>query len=973
MLVTFPNPPLAYVGLSDNEIGAAGAAAIAAALASSTVLKQLDLAGVNADDRTAHILGFALAKPGVVLEQLVLQKNKITDVGGAKLAQGIAKRAVQWGEQNAEESSLKELDLKNNYVGDQTAFALAKVLTDEPNNMLQKLRLDVNPGITDRAAKRLADMLAVNVALTELDVEHTSITCWGWGKLDVGLNTHHVNHIPVYAETVQATSDAEAAVEVGKAEVATAEAYLAALEVELTSATVEYDTDPRDKNDVDRKELFAKMVTLRRQTSDSATSVVRLTKKLAQLKEAVLAAVAASVAFPPLAMLPDPGVELTYPECASLDAKSTSTTTTTVSTTTYTATTTTTSVSTTTYTTTTTTATTTTLTTTTTTPPAVDASLTTGEIGGISVGSLAIVGIFVAVFLIHHRTSHLPKKGSRMSWEDPNAGRIKRYGSDEDLAFDSADELRSSSKLGGPQRMSTESAGAYGLGASSGGGNSSSRRNTGGGYGAGAAAAAAGAARPAPAPGTGYAKGEVFDRGVRDQFAEPLRGQRSSEESLVDFPSGPGRGAGTTTGYVPMTAQSRGTRQPDDTYQFKMNTVDSMDIPAPTRTSFLPDAGAGVYGVGSVGNNTNTNTNESVAQPAMSMDAPGMYGVGSVPDLGAGNYGVGAVAPSRSSVASVGSATHMPSMAASEATMASSEAMLHQVVQRMNTLERENAKLRRSVRASMKLSMVTAKNTIGAGVVGLGAGRRSSVRNSAAAAAALAAAPPAAPTGTIVFDGRVTLPAGASLQGGVPIEEDTYSRVDKKRVPSLRPKASPADGSATAEQLGSIVQNAGGDTTADAAVQLPGTMSAEGGGDGSGGGSNRPSSSSVISVDRLNPGLSSAAAAGRVSMGSGIAAPLADADVLNPTRGSVDSLKRSSRGSKSIRLGTRRTSRSSSVHVGRGRRSGGSGGSMVVPTRSSLSTASSRESSGGAVGRVSSSNVKEAWASGGEVNGLTAL
>ena len=52
-----------------------------------------------------------------------------------------------------------------------------------------------------------------------------------------------------------------------------------------------------------------------------------------------------------------------------------------------------------------------------------------------------------------------------------------------------------------------------------------------------------------------------------------------------------------------MTAQSRGTRQPDDTYQFKMNTVDSMDIPAPTRTSFLPDGGAGVYGVGSVGNN----------------------------------------------------------------------------------------------------------------------------------------------------------------------------------------------------------------------------------------------------------------------------------------------------------------------------------------------------------------------------------
>ena len=72
VLVTNPNPPLAYVGLADNEIGGEGAAAIAAALASSTVLKQLDMGGVGADDSTAKILGFALAKPGVVLEQLLL-------------------------------------------------------------------------------------------------------------------------------------------------------------------------------------------------------------------------------------------------------------------------------------------------------------------------------------------------------------------------------------------------------------------------------------------------------------------------------------------------------------------------------------------------------------------------------------------------------------------------------------------------------------------------------------------------------------------------------------------------------------------------------------------------------------------------------------------------------------------------------------------------------------------------------------
>eukprot|EP00729_Bicosta_minor_P016215 gene16215-12541_t len=153
------NPSVVALGFRNNiGIGPEGGKAIAAMLLANHFVEELDLYDTTIRDDGAE----AIIAPGVVLEQLVLQKNKITDVGGAKLAQGIAKRAVQWGEQNAEESSLKELDLKNNYVGDQTAFALAKVLTDEPNNMLQKLRLDVNPGITDRAAKRLADMLAVN-------------------------------------------------------------------------------------------------------------------------------------------------------------------------------------------------------------------------------------------------------------------------------------------------------------------------------------------------------------------------------------------------------------------------------------------------------------------------------------------------------------------------------------------------------------------------------------------------------------------------------------------------------------------------------------------------------------------------------------------------------------------------------------------------------------------------------------------
>ena len=151
-LVAVPSPPLEFVGLSDNELGSEGAAAVAGAVASSTVLKRLDMAGVGADDTTARLFGFALAQPGVVLEQLLLKKNGITDVGGVKIAKGLNERLAKPGHSETERSTLIELDLKNNFVGDQTVFALAKVLTDLPNNTLAKLRLDVNPEITNRGA-----------------------------------------------------------------------------------------------------------------------------------------------------------------------------------------------------------------------------------------------------------------------------------------------------------------------------------------------------------------------------------------------------------------------------------------------------------------------------------------------------------------------------------------------------------------------------------------------------------------------------------------------------------------------------------------------------------------------------------------------------------------------------------------------------------------------------------------------------
>ena len=362
----------------------------------------------------------------------------------------------------------------------------------------------------------------------------------------------------------------------------------------------------------------------------------------------------------------------------------------------------------------------------------------------------------------------------------------------------------------------------------------------------------------------------------------------------VSFPAGPGDAGDANNrqaDYIRMSAQERSssTRANEPTYAFKDGTIGSVNIPGPLLQSF--------------------------AQPKMGADVPGQYGVGNVAEMGAdvpGQYGVG-------SVGSQGYQRYR-TLGSVDTTMGSGEAIMQQVMQRMNTLERENDKLRRSVKASLKLSIASARSTSG-GTSVPARQSRSSV--------------PQAPPGAVVFDNRLSSAAPA----GDFVEDSTYSTVQKKAKPELKPKAS---ASATA-------RTGGGNSTADDAVStaddadavvLPGAMQPANSARRS---VTTDSAASIISVERLNPSPGMA--------GGSIAAPLGNADVLNPTRAS---------GSQSVKVGTRRSSSVQSV-----RRSGG--GSMVVPARSSMS-AGLGGSAGAGAGR---SSVKQAW-SGDAGNPATA-
>jgi Ran GTPase-activating protein (RanGAP) involved in mRNA processing and transport len=76
---------------------------------------------------------------------------------------------------NSLQSNLKYLYLYNTKLTDEGVQLLCRALIDGQNKKLQKLDIQLNPGITEIGAHEIARMLAVNQGLKVLDLSYNSI------------------------------------------------------------------------------------------------------------------------------------------------------------------------------------------------------------------------------------------------------------------------------------------------------------------------------------------------------------------------------------------------------------------------------------------------------------------------------------------------------------------------------------------------------------------------------------------------------------------------------------------------------------------------------------------------------------------------------------------------------------------------------------------------------------------------------
>ena len=167
--------------LSDNNLNAAGAAALAEALKTNTTLTRLRLSRNNLNAAGAAVLAEALKK-NTTLTRLRLSRNNLNAPGGAALAEALKKNTtLSWldlsnnnlnaagGAALAEalkmNTTLTELNLSGNDLNAAGGAALAEAL--KKNTTLTGLRLS-NNNLNDAGAAALAEALKTNTTLTEL-------------------------------------------------------------------------------------------------------------------------------------------------------------------------------------------------------------------------------------------------------------------------------------------------------------------------------------------------------------------------------------------------------------------------------------------------------------------------------------------------------------------------------------------------------------------------------------------------------------------------------------------------------------------------------------------------------------------------------------------------------------------------------------------------------------------------------------
>ena len=91
-------------------------------------------------------------------------------------------------------------------------------------------------------------MLKTNIGLTELDLEHTGIDCWGWKRISDGLEEHHLNHKAPAEKLTVVMNGARAAETVGQNALDTSEETLKAAQKAFQFENHTYETNTMDKS-----------------------------------------------------------------------------------------------------------------------------------------------------------------------------------------------------------------------------------------------------------------------------------------------------------------------------------------------------------------------------------------------------------------------------------------------------------------------------------------------------------------------------------------------------------------------------------------------------------------------------------------------------------------------------------------------------------------------------------------------------
>ena len=175
-------PPLTTLAAGDAAFGCAGVAALAPGLVVGTACADLEGRGVGAAGAAALAAALSAA-PTPSLHTLHAARNPLGDAGAAALAPALSRltaldaSACGLGDAgaaalatalSAPDSRTVSLTLSDNPLGSQGVSALADALTIAPN--LKSLALGGCPAVGDAGAAALAAALAHGAALTSLDI-----------------------------------------------------------------------------------------------------------------------------------------------------------------------------------------------------------------------------------------------------------------------------------------------------------------------------------------------------------------------------------------------------------------------------------------------------------------------------------------------------------------------------------------------------------------------------------------------------------------------------------------------------------------------------------------------------------------------------------------------------------------------------------------------------------------------------------